>query len=103
MNVLVRRARADEDVRRAIDYYLGESQQAALAFVDELERAYEHIRRQPAAGFLRYAYELEVPGLRFWPLRRFPHLVFYMEREEHVEVWRVLHGRRDIPAWLVAE
>ena len=31
---------------------------------------------------------------------RYSHLVFYVERDAHVEVWRVLHGERDIPAWM---
>jgi toxin ParE1/3/4 len=43
---------------------------------------------------------LNLPGLRSWPLTRFPHLVFYVERPEHIDVWRVLHGRRDIPVWM---
>ena len=47
-----------------------------------------------------YAHELNLPGLRFWPLARYPHLVFYVERPQPIEVWRVLHGQRDIPAWM---
>jgi toxin ParE1/3/4 len=43
---------------------------------------------------------LNLPGLRFWPLARYPHLVFYVERPEHIDVWRVLHGQRDIPSWM---
>jgi toxin ParE1/3/4 len=27
-------------------------------------------------------------------------LVFYFERADDVDVWRVLHGQRDIPAWM---
>jgi toxin ParE1/3/4 len=27
-------------------------------------------------------------------------VIFYVEREDHIDVWRVLHGRRDIPALL---
>jgi toxin ParE1/3/4 len=26
--------------------------------------------------------------------------VFYVERPDHMDVWRVLHGQRDIPAWM---
>jgi toxin ParE1/3/4 len=26
--------------------------------------------------------------------------VFYVEHASHVDVWRVLHGRRDLAAWL---
>jgi plasmid stabilization system protein ParE len=56
------------------------------------------IRDPRRAGASRYAYELDIPGLRRWPLRRFPYLIFYMEQADHIDVWRVLHGRRDIPA-----
>jgi toxin ParE1/3/4 len=33
-------------------------------------------------------------------VQRYPYLVFYVERDDHIDVWRVLHGQRDIPAWL---
>jgi toxin ParE1/3/4 len=33
-------------------------------------------------------------------MKGYPHLVFYVERDDHVDVWRVLHGSRDIPAWM---
>ncbi|MDG0026140.1 hypothetical protein [Trinickia sp. Y13] len=46
------------------------------------------------------AYELDIPGLRSWPLKRYPHLIFYVTRTDHVDVWRVIDGSRDIPAWL---
>jgi toxin ParE1/3/4 len=89
------------DVEDAIDHYLGEGAvKAALDFVSALEMAYRHMALQPATGSARYAHELNLPGLRFWPLTRFPYLVFYFEREDHVDVWRVLHGKRDIPAWM---
>ena len=95
------RGLASRDVDDAIAYYLDEgAEQAALRFVDALERAYEHIGRQPASGSPRYARELNLPGLRCWPLARFPYLIFYIEREDHIDVWRVLHGRRDIPVWM---
>ena len=100
---LVRRARADTDVERAIDHYLGESADAALGFVDALEAAYEHIRRAPATGSPRYAHELNIPGLRFWACSRYPYLVFYLDRRDRIEVWRVLHSSRDIPQWLQDE
>jgi len=27
----------------------------------------------------------------------YPYLVFYVERPDHLEVWRVLHAQRDVP------
>ncbi len=78
---------------------LGENApEAALGFIDALERAYGHVGGHPEAGSARYASELNLPGLRFWPLKKYPHWVFYLERSDHIDVWRVLHGQRDIPA-----
>jgi toxin ParE1/3/4 len=98
---VIPRALASQDVEEAIDYYLGEqAEQAALGFIDALEKAYDHIGRHPGSGLTRYAHELDLPGLLCWPLQGYPYLVFYIERDEHIDVWRVLHGKRDIPAWL---
>ena len=98
---VIRHALADRDVQQAIDYYLSEAtEQVALGFVDALERAYRHIGRHPASGSTRYSHELDLPGLRCWPVKRYPYVVFYVERKDHVDVWRILHGQRDIPAWL---
>ena len=98
---IVARERANADVVAAIDYYLGEDAvQAAMGFIDALERAYAHIGSYPATGSGRCAHELNLPGLRSWKLTRYPYLIFYVEREDSIDIWRVLHGQRDIPAWL---
>ena len=98
---VIPRAAAERDVGEALAYYLDQGAgEAALGFIDALEQAYDHISRSPASGSPRYALALDVPSLRSWPLARFPHLVFYVERDDHVDVWRVLHGQRDIPAWM---
>jgi toxin ParE1/3/4 len=95
---VVPRQQANRDVDDAIAYYVAEaSERVALAFIDALEQAYRHIGRQPATGSPRYAVELNLPDLRAWPLRRFPHVVFYVDTLDHIDVWRVLNGARDIP------
>jgi len=100
---VIPRELAKRDVDEAIAYYLKEgAEQAALGFVVALGKAYRDIGLHPAAGSTRYAHELDLPGLRVWPLARYPHLVFYVDRPEHIDVWRVLHGQRDIPAWMQA-
>ena len=96
--LVVPREQAQQDVEDALAYYLAEdAEAAALGFIDALEQAYAHIGRHPATGSPRYAHELNLPGLRSWPLTRYPYLVFYVERSDHVDVWRVLQGQRDIP------
>ena len=99
--LVVPRALARHDVEAAIDSYLAdESDDAALRFIEALERAYAHVGRYPASGSQRFAHELRIPDIRAWPLRRFPYVILYVERHDHVDVWRVLHLRRDIPAWM---
>ena len=98
---VVPREAALRDVDDTLAFYLQQdAPAAALGFIDALEQAYTHIGRHPATGSPRYAHELNLPGLRFWPLKRYPQLVFYVERDDHVDVWRVLSGERDVPAWL---
>ncbi len=98
---IIPRKRAVQDVDDIVDHYLAEAGvDVALGFIDQLERAYEHIAYHPASGSPRYAQEVDLPGLRCWRLRRHPHLVFYIERPDHVDVWRILHAKRDIPAWM---
>lgn len=92
------------DVEGAIDYYADEAgADVALKFVDALKDAYRAIGVRPATGSPRYGHELEVPGLRSRRIGRFPFLIFYMERDDHIDVWRVLHAQRDIASWLHQE
>jgi len=29
-------------------------------------------------------------------------VVFFVDHGDHIDVWRILHGQRDIPAWIGA-
>ncbi|MBT2303165.1 type II toxin-antitoxin system RelE/ParE family toxin [Variovorax paradoxus] len=98
---VVLRALASQDIEDIVSYYFNETaEQAVMGFVDALERALGHIGRYASTGSPRYAHELNLPGLRSWPLTRYPHLIFYVECSDHIDVWRVLHGHRDIPTRL---
>ena len=101
---VVLRDLALRDVENAVDRYRDEVDvETALGFVDALEAAVDHLARHTGTGSPRYATELDLPGLRSWPLRGFPHLVFYVEADhEVIDVWRVLHAHSDISAWLRA-
>lgn len=92
---------ANADVKAAVQHYnLEASWDVAERFVDALESAYQFISENPAAGSPRWAHELGLPGLRSWPLKRFPWLVLYVEEAERIDVWRVVHAMRDIPGSL---
>ena len=32
-----------------------------------------------------------------WQIKRYPYLVFYIEQNDHIDVWRVLNSHSDIP------
>jgi toxin ParE1/3/4 len=75
-------------------------QKVALGFIGALEEAVRHISLNPRSGSSRYGLELNLPDLRSWALKSYPHIVFYMEGRNRIDVWRVLHARRDIPEWI---
>lgn len=91
------RALAATDLEDASDYSRDHvSEQTALEFIDAVERGVRRISRSPSVGALHFAYELALPDLRAWPLQRFPYVVFYVVAGEEIDVWRVLHSRRDL-------
>ena len=98
---VARRARAERDIDEAAAHYRAEGGiDLELRFIDALDAAIRQIAAHPAVGSPRYAAELKSQDLRFLRVKRFPYLIFYVERSDHVDVWRVLHGARDIAAWL---
>ena len=91
---------ARADIEDAIDYYAVEAPHMVAHFIDALEKATAHIQRAPGTGSPRYAVELDLPGLRFWALNKFPFSLFYTEHEDHLWVIRLVHMSRDMPASL---
>jgi toxin ParE1/3/4 len=98
------RPRARRDLSEIALHDRAEAGEAvALAFADALGRAFRHVALHPASASPRYARDLDLPGLRVWPAKRFPYLGFYFERDDHIDVVRVLHGKRDLAAWLAKD
>jgi len=96
---VIPRQLANQDVVEASDHYLHAAGEAvALGFIEAIEQAYRAIARNPGSGSSRYAHELNLQDLKVWALKRYPYLVFYVECETVIDVWRVLHAERDIPA-----
>lgn len=98
------RAAAERDVHDAVDYYRNEAgPEIALGFIESLETAIAHLCDYPLSGSLRFAFELEIPELRSWSVPRFPYLLFYVPDHDRIDIWRVLHARRDIPVFLTPD
>ena len=94
-------ARARLEVRQITAWYRKEGGAVlALRWASSMESAIRHIGTHPKTGSTRYATLLKLDSLRFWPIRDFPYLIFYLERDTHIDAWRVLHAQRDIPEWM---
>jgi toxin ParE1/3/4 len=92
------RALAADDIDGIVAYYLDEAgADVAVRFVDALERTLHRIADQPLSGSLRFAFELGIPDLRCVSVTRFPYLAFYRDAPDHLDVWRLLHVRRESP------
>jgi toxin ParE1/3/4 len=95
------RPRAEQDLLDVSRYYaetggatLGETTfSAALA-------ALEVMQRSPAIGSLRLGEFCEVPGLRSWGVTGIPLRWSYFERDDHLDIVRLLGEREDITAIL---
>lgn len=100
MKPAVRSTLASADIQAAVEFYVAETAPLAAQFIDALEHAVHQLESHPATGSPRYAHELNIPQLRFWPLRQFPFALFYIEHTDHLDVIRCVHMSRDIPASL---
>ena len=101
MKRLSRRSRANQDLRRAARFYQDQAgDSTAIRFADAVDAAIRDIATFPGAGSPRYEFEFGFEGLRSRLVRGFPYLVFYIERPDEIEVWRVLHAERDLLAEL---
>ena len=92
-------ARAERDLLEHFEYLLGENPEAALRFVDAVEAAYRALARMPLMGVARPFHRPGLEDLRMWPVPDFEKfLIFYRPSPDGIEVMRLLHGMRDIPA-----
>ncbi|HYJ29851.1 MAG TPA: type II toxin-antitoxin system RelE/ParE family toxin [Allosphingosinicella sp.] len=101
MKRIVPRLAAEQDIDAAADYYADQAgDDIAHGFVEAVRSAYRTIGDRPGTGSPRYGKLADIDGPRSRKVARFPYLVFYVEREHHIDVLRVLHLHRDIPAAL---
>jgi toxin ParE1/3/4 len=94
--------RAEHDIRATLDDYITHfGQGTAQRFVHHLREAMDRLAFMPGIGFPRWAQALGIPGIRTWPLRRYPAHLFYTDCPAPLMMLRVLHARQHIrPALL---
>ena len=94
---IFRRPKAAEDVEQHAMYIADGSIDAALRFLERAEQTIKGLALFPASGSPFPSRLPELVGLRTKLVKDFPnHVVFYIEREETIEVIRVLRGGQDM-------
>ncbi|MGE4242875.1 type II toxin-antitoxin system RelE/ParE family toxin [Ramlibacter sp.] len=91
------RPRAELDLVEMASYYTKVSGRplAQRAF-DTALQALELVQRQPKSGSPRLGLICEIPSLRARRVPGFPLQWFYFERQDHLDVVRLLGDRQDI-------
>ena len=93
MTPLKVRPLAAAELAETVEWYEAQRVGLGLEFLDAVDAAFSHLRRQPDIG-------PEVrPRVRRVLLRRFPYGVFYTVRPELIEVLAVIHARRHPARW----
>ena len=68
---------------------------AARAFLEAAYDTFEFLSRYPGLGRTRG--DLGFPEVRSWRITGFRrYLIFYRELPDRIQIWRVLHGARDL-------
>jgi toxin ParE1/3/4 len=95
---------ADIEIDALADHIAHDKPNAALRFLDAMQKSFDLIGEQPGIGSRRYAHLPMMEGLRMWPVSDFEkHLIFYIERPSYIDVLRVLHSSRDLPDALMED
>ena len=98
------RTSATRDAYRIVEYYEEEAGVAvADRFTAALDAAYKRLRANAAIGSPLIGESCKRSGLRSWPVKGFPYLICYFDQPDHVDVWRILHGARDLGSLLDGE
>lgn len=104
MKSILQRDAAQNDIISAFDRYLQDAnKKIAARFLTALDSLFSQLSAFPASGSSRYAQALGIDGLRDAVVTRFPYIVFYFDREQHVDVVRVLHQERDLANLILDE
>jgi len=83
------------DLEIAARYIYQDNPAAAELFLEAAYNTFEFLAQNPGLGRARG--DLGFPEVRSWRISGFRrYLVFYRELPDRIQIWRVLHGARDL-------
>jgi toxin ParE1/3/4 len=90
---------AEQDLFDAARYIAQDSPTAAGTLLNAFDHAYLSLLQFPDMGARRDFGNPELADLRFLPITGFEkYLIFYRATPDSLEIIRVIHGARDLPA-----
>ena len=97
MNNVIKREQAKRDLEECFVYIAEENLDIAVHFLAYAEETLELLAKMPFLGTPRDFRSHKLRTLRMWHVKGFEdYLIFYRPIDDGVEVFRVLHGKRDI-------
>jgi toxin ParE1/3/4 len=84
--------RAGADIAQIHDYIAQHNKAAATAVIRQIRSTSGLLARHPALGR-----ETDIPGVRVFPIARYPYLVYHRVGEDEVVVIHIRDGRRNAP------
>jgi toxin ParE1/3/4 len=96
---IIQRERARADLLELVTWIAADNPKAALALHDAYEHSLDLLADNPQLGHLHSSGSPLLAGMRVLAVHRFRKiLIFYRPLPGAVEIVRILHGSRDIPA-----
>jgi toxin ParE1/3/4 len=89
--------KANQDLDDCFAYISQDNPETALQFFDSTRITIAQIARMPRIGSIFTTNDNRLQDLRKWSVKDFrKYLIFYIDREDVVEIVRILHATRDI-------
>jgi toxin ParE1/3/4 len=93
--------KASQDLDDCFAYISEGNPETALRFFDSTRLTIAQIARMPEIGSIFVTNNDRLQGLRKWSVKDFrKYLIFYIDREEVVEIVRILYATRDVSSIL---
>ena len=101
---IVFRPKASQDLDEHFAFIAETDLEAALRFFDCARLTIAQLARMPGIGSLYSVKNSRLQGLRKWAVKDFrKHLIFYFDRDDALEVVRILYAMQDINSILEGE